>query len=255
MFVQETTLEFDGEEILETCPATREETIRSLLYLVQHIAGRLVSRLPMHVSKDDLISAGVIGLIDAVDRFDASKGCSLKTFSSLRIRGAMVDELRSQDWVPRTVHRDEKIYNEAADRVSQREGREATPEEIRLELKMEPEAFQQLSERAHVQTYFSLNETWSDEDGNSIDRGDFVPNPNTLTSFEEAVRNEDRVMLRKEIDRLPQNEKLVLTLYYMEDLRLKEIAAVLGVTESRVSQIHTEAMKRLTNAMRKVRNR
>ena len=251
----EMTLELEGEEMLVTSAATRDEKIRSLLYLVQHIAGRLVSRLPMHISKDDLVSAGVIGLIDAVDRYDASKGCSLKTFASLRIRGAMVDELRSQDWVPRTVHRDEKIYNEAGDRISQRLGREATPEEIRIELDMDPESFQQFSDRAHVQTYFSLNETWSDEDGNTIDRGDFVPNTKTLTAFEEVVANEDRAMLRKELDRLPQNEKLVLSLYYMEDLRLKEIAKNLNVTESRVSQIHTEAMRRLTNSMKKLRNR
>src|ERR1700733_867259 len=112
-----------------TVPADRDETIRSLLYLVQHIAGRLVAKLPAHVAKEDLISAGVVGLIDAVDRYDATKGCSLKTYSSLRIRGAMVDELRNQDWVPRTVHRDERTFNQAADRLSQNLGREATQEE------------------------------------------------------------------------------------------------------------------------------
>ena len=108
--------------------ASRDETIRSLLYLVQHIAGRLVAKLPSHIAKEDLISAGVVGLIDAVDRYDSSKGCSLKTYSSLRIRGAMVDELRNQDWVPRTVHRDEKIYDQAAEKLGQKHGREATPE-------------------------------------------------------------------------------------------------------------------------------
>ena len=100
----------------------REETIQSLLYLVQHIAGRLVAKLPSHVAKEDLISAGVVGLIDAVDRYDATKGCCLKTYASLRIRGAMVDELRSQDWVPRTVHRDEKIYEQAAEKLGQKHG-------------------------------------------------------------------------------------------------------------------------------------
>src|ERR1700733_3375267 len=130
-----------------TVPADRDDTIRGLLYLVQHIAGRLVAKLPSHVAKEDLISAGVVGLIDAVDRYDASKGCSLKTYSSLRIRGAMVDELRSQDWVPRTVHRDEKIYEAAADKLGQKFGREATTEEIRKELKMTPEQFEAFSER------------------------------------------------------------------------------------------------------------
>ena len=232
-------------------PASRDDTIRGLLYLVQHIAGRLVARLPSHIAKDDLISAGVVGLIDAVDRYDASNGCSLKTYSSLRIRGAMVDELRNQDWVPRTVHRDEKIYEQAAEKLGQKFGREATPEEIRLELGMTPQAFEQFSERTQSTTCFSLNESCSDEDGNSIDRGEIMPNLAAPTAFDEMLREEDRALLREELDRLPQNEKLVLCLYYMEDLRLKEIALILEVSESRVSQIHTEAMRKITAAMKK----
>ena len=230
---------------------SREDTIRGLLYLVQHIAGRLVARLPAHVAKEDLISAGVVGLIDAVDRYDSSKGCSLKTYSSLRIRGAMVDELRDQDWVPRTVHRDEKIYDQAAEKLGQKFGREATTEEIRLELGMTPQAFEQFQGRTQSITSFSLNESCSDEDGNSIDRGEIMPNLATPTAFEEILREEDRALLHEELNRLPKNEKLVLCLYYMEDLRLKEIAQILEVSESRVSQIHTEALRRLTASMRK----
>lgn len=232
-------------------PTSRDETIRSLLYLVQHIAGRLVAKLPAHVAKEDLISAGVVGLIDAVDRYDASKGCSLKTYSSLRIRGAMVDELRNQDWVPRTVHRDEKIYDRAAEKLSQKFGREATPEEIRKELGMTPAAFEQFSERTQSITSFSLNEACSDDDGNSIDRGEIMPSIGTPTAFDEVLREEDRELLHAELNRLPKNEKLVLCLYYLEDLRLKEIAQILEVSESRVSQIHTEALRRLTAGMRK----
>jgi RNA polymerase sigma factor for flagellar operon FliA len=234
-----------------TVPADRDETIRGLLYLVQHIAGRLVAKLPAHVTKDDLISAGVVGLIDAVDRYDSSKGCSLKTYASLRIRGAMVDELRSQDWVPRTVHRDEKIYEAAADKLGQKFGREATTEEIRAELKMTPAQFEAFSERTQSHSSFSLNEACSDEDGNSIDRGEIMPNHSAPTALDEMLREEDRTILHQELNRLPQNEKLVLCLYYMDDLRLKEIAQILEVSESRVSQIHTEALRRLTTAMKK----
>jgi len=162
-----------------------------------------------------------------------------------------VDELRNQDWVPRTVHRDEKIYEQAAEKLGQKFGREATPEEIRIELGMTPQAFEQFSERTQSTTCFSLNESCSDEDGNSIDRGEIMPNLAAPTAFDEMLREEDRALLREELDRLPQNEKLVLCLYYMEDLRLKEIAKVLEVSESRVSQIHTEALRRLTAAMRK----
>jgi RNA polymerase sigma factor for flagellar operon FliA len=240
--------------VADTPPRNREETIRSLLYLVQHIAGRVVSKLPAHVAKEDLVSAGVVGLIDAVDRYDAGKGCSLKTYSSLRIHGAMVDELRRQDWVPRTVHRDEKIYDQASEKLGQKLGRQPTSEEIRVELGMTPEAFEQFQERTQTIPSFSLNEAWADEDGNAIDRGECMPNLSTPTAFEEMLREEDRMLLREELNRLPRAEKIVLSLYYMEDLRLKEIALILEVSESRVSQIHTEALRKITAAMRKLRN-
>jgi RNA polymerase sigma factor for flagellar operon FliA len=252
---QELTQEWQPEPALAVVTMDRDEAIQSLLYLVQHIAGRLVAKLPSHVAKEDLISAGVVGLIDAVDRYDATKGCSLKTYSSLRIRGAMVDELRSQDWVPRTVHRDEKIYEAAADKLGQKFGREASPEEIRIELGMTPQAFDQFSERTQSIVSFSLNEACSDEDGNSIDRGEILASLSTPTAFDEILRAEDRALLHEELNRLPKNEKLVLCLYYIEDLRLKEIAQILAVSESRVSQIHTEALRRLTAAMRKTHSR
>ncbi len=248
------------QEVLQDWTATeapveteldRNGLIQSLLYLVQHIAGRIVSKLPAHVAKEDLVSAGVVGLIDAVDRFDAGKGCSLKTYSSLRIHGAIMDELRRQDWVPRTVHRDEKLYDSTVETLRQKLGREATPDEIRNALGMTPEAFERFVERTQTLPSFSINETWSDEDGNSVDRCESMPNLSTPTAVEEILREEDRRLLREELNRLPQAEKTVLCLYYMEDLRLKEIALVLGVSESRVSQIHTEALRKITTAMRR----
>jgi RNA polymerase sigma factor FliA len=248
---QELTQEWLTEAAVEQPPQEREDKIRSLLYLVQHIAGRVVSKLPAHIAKEDLISAGVVGLIDAVDRFDGSKGCSLKTYASLRIHGAMVDELRRQDWVPRTVHRDEKIYDEASGRLAQRLGRQPETEEIRQELGMTPEAFEAFQERTQTIPSFSLNEAWADEDGNAIDRGESMANPSAPTALEEMLREEDRVILREELAKLPKNERIVLCLYYMEDLRLKEIALILEVSESRVSQIHTEALRKITAAMRK----
>jgi RNA polymerase sigma factor for flagellar operon FliA len=247
---QELQQEWQTEAAVEQ-PQDREEKIRGLLYLVQHIAGRVVAKLPAHVAKEDLISAGVVGLIDAVDRFDSGKGCSLKTYASLRIHGAMVDELRRQDWVPRTVHRDEKIYDAACDKLAQRLGRQPDSEEIRKELGMTPEAFEAFQERTQTVPSFSLNEAWADEDGNSVDRSESLANPNAPTALDEMLREEDRAILREELNRLPKNERIVLCLYYMEDLRLKEIALILEVSESRVSQIHTEALRKITAAMRK----
>jgi RNA polymerase sigma factor for flagellar operon FliA len=235
--------------------ADSEETILEMLHLVQQIAGRLVARLPSHIAKDDLISAGMAGLIDAVDRYDAGKGCSLKTYSGLRIRGAMVDELRRQDWVPRTVHRDEKIYEQAAQRLAQKLGREARPEEIRRELGMTVRAFERFLIRTKTGAMFSLNESWLDEDGNAIDRGDLLPCLESRTPFEEAVGGEDRLLLRAELDRLPKTERLVLGLHYLEDLRLREIAQRIEVKVSRVSQIHREALRRLGVAMHRARER
>jgi RNA polymerase sigma factor for flagellar operon FliA len=248
---QELQQEWMTETPAET-PMDRDATIRSLLYLVRHIAGRVVAKLPAHVAKEDLVSAGVVGLIDAVDRYDAGKGCSLKTYSGLRIHGAIVDELRRQDWVPRTVHRDEKIYDQAVEKIGQKLGRQPTHEEIREELGMTPEDFEQFLDRTQTIPSFSLNEAWSDEDGFSIDRGECMPNLSTPTALEEVLREEDRHLLREELNRLPRAERIVLCLYYMEDLRLKEIALILEVSESRVSQIHTEALRRIGAAMRKV---
>ena len=166
-----------------------------------------------------------------------------------------MDELRRQDWVPRTVHRDGKIYEQAAQKLGQKLGREALPEEIRLELGMTVRAFEQFSTRVQTSAMFSLNESWSDEDGNPIDRVDLLPCLETRTPFEEAVGEEDRLLLREELERLPKTQRWVLYLYYMEDLRLKEIAKIIEVKESRVSQIHTEALRRLTVAMRKAHGR
>ena len=234
-------------------PVNREETIQDLLYLVRQIAGRLIARLPASIAKDELISAGMVGLIDAVDRYNAGHGCSLKTYSGLRIRGAMIDELRRLDWVPRTVHRDGKIYENAMQELSQKLGRQASSGEIRRELGLTLASFEQFSRRAHILGMFSLNEPWSDEDGNLTDRVDLLPCPETRTPFEEAVNEEDRLLLRVELERLPKTQRWVLYLHYMEDLRLREIAKIVGVKESRVSQIHTEALRRLTAAMRKTR--
>ncbi|HEV3271055.1 MAG TPA: FliA/WhiG family RNA polymerase sigma factor [Candidatus Methylacidiphilales bacterium] len=235
--------------------ADREETIRGLLHLVERIAGRLAARLPAHIARDELISAGVAGLIDAVDRYDAGKGCSLKTYSGLRIRGAMVDELRRQDWVPRTVHRDGKLYEEARQKLGRKLGREARPEEVRRELGMTVRAFERFLIRVQTGPMISLNESWRDEDGIAVNRGDLLACPDTRTPFEEAVGGEERLLLRGELGRLPKAERFVLRLHYLEDLRLREIAERMEVKVSRVSQIHREGLRRLGAAMRRARDR
>lgn len=224
----------------------REELIESMLPLVKHVVARMSMYLPSHVHKDELSSAGILGLIDAVDRYDAKKGSGLKAYCAVRIKGAILDELRRLDWVPRSVHRDAKRLAEAQDRAGQRLGREATTEEVRAELGVSVKQFNHLLERVKPTTFFSLQEpAFGSDEPDAVLQEEVVADSNAMDASEHLLRQEDRDLLRDVLSRMPVAHQQVLTLYYMEGLRLKEIADVMKLTESRVSQIHTLAMSRL----------
>lgn len=234
----------------------RDEMITSMLPLVHHLVSRMALYLPPHLTRDDLVSAGVMGLIDAIDRYNPEKNASLKTYCSLRIRGSILDELRRLDWVPRSVHREARRLQEAQDLVAQKVGREPTEEEIRQELDLSPEEFERLLERVRPTTYFSLQEPVSNiSEGESLKHEEVLADPKMQDASEEVLHEEDITILRDTINNLPRQQKLVLTLYYMEDLRLKEIAQILDITESRVSQIHTLAINRLRSSFERARKR
>ncbi len=212
------------------------------LPLVRRQALSLQVRLPASVELDDLIQAGMIGLLDAVNRFDAGQGASFATFASQRIRGAMLDELRSRDWVPRSVRRNTRLLDETIRRLEQQLGRPPEDREIAAALDVSLEEFHHLLMDANGSQLVALDEL-SEEEGDSLSAGAHA------TPLAELLEGRRRADLVKAIERLPEREKLLLTLYYQEDLNLKEIGAVLGVSESRVCQLHSQAVARLRAAL------
>ena len=209
------------------------------LPLVRRQALSMQVRLPASVELDDLIQAGTIGLLEAVGRFDASQGASFATFASQRIRGAMLDELRSRDWLPRSVRRNARMVDEAVRRLEQQLGRTVEENEIATELGMELEEYRQLlsdTNSGNLLPFEMLLEEGA-EPG--------VEDTSQDTPLKQFLAGEKRDQLVAGIEALPEREKLLMALYYQEELNLKEIGAVLGVTESRVSQLHSQAVSRL----------
>ena len=209
------------------------------LPLVRRQALSMQVRLPASVELDDLIQAGTVGLLEAVGRFDASQGASFATFASQRIRGAMLDELRSRDWLPRSVRRNARMVDEAVRRLEQQLGRTVEENEIATELGMELEEYRQLlsdTNSGNLLPFEMLLEEGA-EPG--------VEDTSQNTPLQQFLNGEKRDQLVAAIEALPEREKLLMALYYQEELNLKEIGAVLGVTESRVSQLHSQAVSRL----------
>lgn len=207
--------------------------------LVKKIALHLLARLPASVQLDDLIQAGMIGLLEAAQRYSSAKGATFETYAGIRIRGAMVDEIRKGDWVPRSVHRNARRVSQAIKAVEDRLGREAQDHEVADELGIDLSEYHGILADASSGRLFSLDEL--NESGElPIEEAGTSDNP-----LEGLASDSFRRSLAAAIEALPEREKLVLSLYYQEELNLKEIGAVLGVSESRVSQIHSQAALRL----------
>lgn len=213
--------------------------------LVKRIAHHLLARLPSSVQVDDLIQAGVIGLLEASRNYDAGKGASFETYAGIRIRGAMIDEVRRGDWAPRSVHRNGRRIQEAMVRLQKRLGRAASEQELAVELGVALAEFQEMAQDSLCSKLFSLDELSGDNE-RGVD--DFIagdsPSPAQGVQSDALRRH-----LAQAIAGLPERERLVLALYYDEELNLKEIGLVLGVSESRVSQIHSQAALRLRAKM------
>ncbi|MBI4666551.1 MAG: FliA/WhiG family RNA polymerase sigma factor [Nitrospinae bacterium] len=220
--------------------------------LIKYIAHRLAVRLPPHVELDDLISSGVIGLIDAIEKFNPDKETQFKTYAEIRIRGAMLDELRSQDWVPRSVRQKATNLSSAYAKLEQSLGRPAEDDEVAQSMGVSMEEFYDLLHQAAGQAILSVEDLGGvDKDGEKRDimevlAGTKATDPETLARLEEV-----RTIIAKSIDMLPEKERLLVSLYYYEELTMKEIGEVLGITESRVSQLHTKAVMRLRAKLRK----
>lgn len=214
--------------------------------IVKYVAGRMAVGLPHYVEFNDLLSAGMLGLIQAVDNFDHERGIKFETYAIPRIRGSILDELRSQDWFPRSLRRKAKQLEEAYGNLESRLGRSASDEEVARELRIPVEELDELLGEVAVATVMSLDADASAEDSEqSTCLGEYLADPNADDIERSLAEQEMKELIARRLAELPEKEQLVLVLYYYEELTLKEIGEILEVTESRVCQIHTKAILRL----------
>jgi RNA polymerase sigma factor for flagellar operon FliA len=225
----------------------RERLVVAYSPMVKFVAGRLGAGLPSHVDDADLISYGLMGLIGAIERFDPERGIKFETFAMTRIRGAIIDELRSLDWVPRSVRSRAREIEAAQVKLEHELQRAPSEAELAAKLGIDEEELQSsLLEIANSSVY-ALDELWtvSDSSGDKVSLLDTISDPRADDPQESLDTSEIKDRLTEAIASLPEREQLVVALYYYENLTLREIGEVLGVTESRVSQLHTKAVMRL----------
>lgn len=216
--------------------------VEDYLYLVNRIAYHIMARMPSNVQVEDLMQAGMVGLLEASQKYDASKGASFETYAGIRIRGAIVDEMRRGDWAPRSVHRNSRRVAEAIKRLESRLGRDAKDTEVAAELEVSVDEYHDMLRDGVSTRLFSLEETYEEDESRLGPQSISEP----LVGPAEGVQRQSmKKALAQAISDLPEREQLVLSLYYDKELNLKEIGRVLGVSESRVSQIHSQAAMRL----------
>lgn len=220
-----------------------EQQLTEHMALVKRLAHHLSARLPSCVQIDDLFQAGMIGLLEALNKYDASQGAQFTTYATIRIRGAMLDELRRGDWTPRSVHRKSREAMDAINRLEQ-SGKSTADHDVAEEMGISIDEYSKIIRDSNMTYFFSLD-LLEEEHAGGTNVEDKRMGPLDALS-DDGFRNS----LAKEIGRLPEREKLVMALYYQEELNLREIGEVLGVSESRVSQIHGQAMSRLRGRMR-----
>jgi RNA polymerase sigma factor for flagellar operon FliA len=214
--------------------------------LVKYVAGRLGSGLPAHVDEGDLVSYGLLGLIGAIERYDPDRDIKFETYAIARIRGSIIDELRALDWVPRSVRSRAREIERAIAALEARLGRAPTDEEIASRVGVTVEELEESLTDIARSSIAALDELWSvSGEGDQVSLLDTLEDPDSVRPADALDETELREILGDAISRLPEREKLVITLYYYEELTLREIGEVLGVTESRISQLHTKAILRL----------
>ncbi len=227
-------------------PEIRDKFVRQYAPLVKYVAGKVAIGMPHNVEFDDLVGFGVFGLFDAIEKFDPEKHVKFKTYAVTRIRGAIFDELRSIDWVPRSVRQKAREVEDAVRRLETSLGRSATDREISKELGIGLSDFQKLMVKISGTSILSLNDVWyTGEDNDKVSIVESIESPQSLNPDTIVEKEEIKRVIVEAISELPDKEKKVLVLYYYEDLTLKEIGKVLEVTESRISQLHTKAIMRL----------
>ncbi|MCL1994096.1 MAG: RNA polymerase sigma factor WhiG [Spirochaetes bacterium] len=235
-------------------PAIREAFIKQYAPLVKYAAGKVAVGMPQNVEFDDLVGFGVFGLIDAIDKYDPEKNVKFKTYAVTRIRGAIFDELRQIDWVPRSVRQKTREIEAAISTLEAQLGRTATDQEVAKALGLDEAEYFKVIQKVSGTSIISLNELWySSDENDKVSIVDSIESPSSLNPDVMVVNEEIRRVIVEAINELPDKEKKILVLYYYEDLTLKDIGRVLEVTESRVSQLHTKAIAHLRAKLTNIR--
>jgi RNA polymerase sigma factor FliA len=230
--------------------ALRDRLILTYAPLVKYVAGRLGSGLPAHVDEGDLVSYGLLGLIGAIERYDPERDIKFETYAIVRIRGSIIDELRALDWVPRSVRSRAREIERAIAELESKLGQAPTDEQIAGKIGISVEELDESLTDISRSSIAALDELWSSSgEGDQVSLLDTIEDRSGPQPSEALDETELRETLADAIARLPEREKLVVTLYYYEELTLREIGEVLGVTESRVSQLHTKAVLRLKSRL------
>ena len=229
-------------------PEVREKIILEYAPLVKVVAGRLSMYLGYNVEYEDLVSYGIFGLIDAIDKFDFLKDVKFETYASLRIRGSILDQIRKMDWIPRTIRQKQKKIDAVIRDIETRYGRSATDEEISAGLGITGEEYLDWQSQMKITNVDSLNEFM--EQGSEVPNESAQSKSSQFDSPEEVLEREEiKKMLIESLDLLTEKERKVIVFYYYEDLTLKEISNILGVSESRISQLHTRALQKMRGKM------
>jgi RNA polymerase sigma factor for flagellar operon FliA len=239
-----------------TKPVTynKHELLTRFAPLVRHVVERVAATLPKNVDHEDLYSAGVLGLLDAHAKFDPRKGVKFETYAVWRIKGAVLDQLRALDWVSRSMRRKARNLDGITRKLDQKLGRAASEDEVAKEMKMSRTEFYRLLDHVRGAVLVSLDESRSGEDQEPTTLADHLPDPNALDIEARLEAEQNRVVMLRMLDHLPEQERLVVSLYYYEHLTLNEIGRALGISESRVSQVHSRAMSRMRLRLHKARS-
>lgn len=236
---------------LEISVENREAIIREYAPMIKYVAGRIAMRLPPHIEVDDLVSVGVLGLFDAIQKYDPSRGARFKTYAEFRVRGAILDELRSLDWVPRSVRQKASALDAVTQKLMGELGRPPEDEEIAAEMGMDLEVFHAALYQTRNMPVLSLEDMGlTKESGEPQNLLECLAGKRDADPHVQMRLSELKDAIAHSIDQLPEKERLMISLYYYEELTMKEIGEVLGTTESRVSQIHSKAVYRLRTRLK-----
>lgn len=240
--------------VVPAATTSEDELLVAHLPLVRRVIDRLKASLPAHVDADDLASAGVVGLIHATRNYRPDQGCSLATYATLRIRGAVLDELRRMDWMPRRARAKATELRETVNRLEQQLGRMATESEIAEAMSLTPEEYADLLDQVRPITCLELDSLASEEDDETT-LHEMIADEHQTTATAQLEHQELLALMAERIQQLPDMQKKVLAFYYFEEMRLAEIAQIFGVTESRICQIHTQAVAGLRTYLKAAQER